>query len=330
MNTVDPVYQQTPDAQQYPDGGVFVPALDMSAIAQGAPGMNPYGMLPEAHWGQWWSPSDTVSAESANVMAPVLFDPEQYFFHNNPTLDREAVTQWDSPSTSVHSYPQFSPATEATSVDVSPGKSRRGSAATQTDQRRQKRSTTTEAKTKPQPSTTRRAPKKKTPNAEPETTAVPEKPKRGRRPKVTAKPSPKPTRKAAYDEDESEDAEADPEEQYDTHIRKIQERNRIASNKFRVRKRQDANKLRIDEEDMERANRDLSDCVSELTLQVYDLKMKLLQHTDCDCALIKDYIATEAQRYVKDLCDGKHPNATPALPPPAPYQQHMHHSHRTQ
>jgi hypothetical protein len=284
MNTVDPVCQQTPDAQQYPDGGVFVPAPDMSAIAQWAPGTNPYGMLPEAHWGQWWSPSDTVSVESANVMAPVPFGQEQYFFHNNPTLDPEAVTQWDSPSTSVHSYPQFSPATEATSLDFSPSKSRRGSVATQTYQRRQKRSTTTEAKTKPQPSATRRAPTKKTPNAEPDIAAVPEKPKRGRRPKTPAKPSPKPTRKAAYDEDESEDAEAYPKEQYDTHIRKI---------------------------------------------QVYDLKMKLLQHTDCDCALIKDYIATEAQRYVKDLCDGKHPNATPALPPPAPYQQHMHHSHHT-
>ncbi|RBA09643.1 hypothetical protein FPRO05_14342 [Fusarium proliferatum] len=56
---------------------------------------------------------------------------------------------------------------------------------------------------------------------------------------------------------------------------------------------------------MEQINRELSTCATDLTLQVYNLKMKLLQHTDCDCALIQEYIASEAHRYIQDLGDEK-------------------------
>ncbi|KAJ0127642.1 hypothetical protein HZ326_29253 [Fusarium oxysporum f. sp. albedinis] len=89
------------------------------------------------------------------------------------------------------------------------------------------------------------------------------------------------------------------------YTRKVQERNRIASNKFRIRKQEDERKLKSAEKDMEQINRDLSTCATDLTLQVYDLKMKLLQHTDCDCALIQEYIANEAHRYIQDLGDKK-------------------------
>ncbi|EXK24115.1 hypothetical protein FOMG_19144 [Fusarium oxysporum f. sp. melonis 26406] len=85
--------------------------------------------------------------------------------------------------------------------------------------------------------------------------------------------------------------------------RKVQERNRIASNKFRIRKQEDERKLKSAEKDMEQINRDLLTCATDLTLQVYNLKMKLLQHTDCDCALIQEYIANEAHRYIQDLGD---------------------------
>jgi hypothetical protein len=87
--------------------------------------------------------------------------------------------------------------------------------------------------------------------------------------------------------------------------RKVQERNRRASNKFRVRKQEVERKLRSAEKDMEQINRDLSTCATDLTLQVHNLKMRLLQHTDCDCALIQEYIANEAHRYIQDLGDKK-------------------------
>lgn len=82
---------------------------------------------------------------------------------------------------------------------------------------------------------------------------------------------------------------------------KIQERNRVASNKFRVKKREDAKQLKVDEYNMKEVHRDLSGCVADLTLEVYNLKMRLLQHTDCNCHLIQEYIANEAQLYIKDL-----------------------------
>ncbi|CEI39894.1 hypothetical protein FVEN_g2170 [Fusarium venenatum] len=330
MDNVDLTHQQPPEVQEHPPGVVFAPVPDMGAIAQGVPGMNPCSMLPEAHWGQWWSPNDAAFAESANVTAPVHFGQEQHLFYNNSTLNPEQVTQWDSPSTSTHSYPLLSPSTEATSFVESPSKSRRSSSVTQTDQRRRKRSTAAVAATakhKSQPTTTkptRRASARKTSKAEPDTTAASEKPRRGKRSKATTKTPPKPERNEEYDDDEYDDAEVDPEQEYDIHSKKVQERNRIASNKFRVKKREDAIKLRVDEEDMERSNRDLSNCVSDLTMEIYDLKMKLLQHTDCDCALIQDYIASEAKRYIKDLGEGKHPNATPPLPPQPPFQ-HIYH-----
>ncbi|EGU71994.1 hypothetical protein FOPG_19600 [Fusarium oxysporum f. sp. conglutinans race 2 54008] len=87
------------------------------------------------------------------------------------------------------------------------------------------------------------------------------------------------------------------------YTRKVQERNRTASNKLRARKKEDERKLKSTEKDMEQINRDLSTCVTNLTLQVYNLKMKLLQHADCDCTLIQEYITNEAHRYTQGLGD---------------------------
>ncbi|KAJ4003739.1 hypothetical protein NW752_011162 [Fusarium irregulare] len=308
MGTVYPGYQQQKDMQVFDS---YAPAPDLT------PGMNSYGMLPDGNWGQWWSPGDAAFAESANATAPDVYTQEQQF-PPNYTLDQATPTQWDSPATSIHSYPVPSPSTEVTSVDASPGdESRRGS---QSDQRKRKRNTATATKFKAEPRqpatrSTRRTSAKKASKAEPAPPA--EKPKRGSKSKASAKQI-----KQEALEEEAQDAEGE----HDEHNKKIQERNRIASNKFRVKKREDARKLRADEEDMERVNRDLSNCVSDLTLQVYDLKMKLLQHTDCKCHLIQDYIATEAQKYIKDLGDGKHPNTTPAFPPPHMFQQQHHHA----
>src|SRR5690348_6722643 len=78
------------------------------------------------------------------------------------------------------------------------------------------------------------------------------------------------------------------DDEYDEYSKKIKERNRVASKKFRVKKREDAKKLRVDEENMKQTNRKLSSSVSDLTQEVYELKMKLLQHTDCDCHMIRE------------------------------------------
>lgn len=56
----------------------------------------------------------------------------------------------------------------------------------------------------------------------------------------------------------------------------IKGRNRIASNKFRVKKREDVLRLESNEQDMERIYCALSTCVSDLLLEVYELKMQLL------------------------------------------------------
>jgi hypothetical protein len=82
----------------------------------------------------------------------------------------------------------------------------------------------------------------------------------------------------------------------------------LHGNKFRVNKREDARTLRVDEKDIEQVNRELSSSVSDLKLQVYDLKTKLLQHTDCDCQLIQEYIANEANRHIHDLGAGRSHN----------------------
>jgi hypothetical protein len=110
----------------------------------------------------------------------------------------------------------------------------------------------------------------------------------------------------------------EPKREVDEDSKNVQARNRITSNKFRFKKREAAKRLQAEEQDMERANRDLSSCVSDLTMQVYDLKMRLLQHTDCDCHLIQDYIANEAHQYIQDLGDGKQTQATPSLYPHQP------------
>ncbi|CZR49777.1 uncharacterized protein FPRO_15986 [Fusarium proliferatum ET1] len=85
------------------------------------------------------------------------------------------------------------------------------------------------------------------------------------------------------------------------HSQHTKERNRIVSGKFRAKKREHMLRVQSEEQELERTNYDLSICVANLTREVQELKMKLLQHTDCDCSLIHDYLAIEAQRYVCGL-----------------------------
>ncbi|EXM15611.1 hypothetical protein RAB80_017599 [Fusarium oxysporum f. sp. vasinfectum] len=222
-----------------------------------------------------------------------FFASEECQFNNNYyAYEPKYSAQWASPTNSMQRYPPPSPATESTYSAMSTGgsESRRGSSLTRFDNRKCKRNTNKSTATK---STRRSSIKSKEMKTEDSC----------RKPKARAKAQPIPEPMSIPSSQEGEDM--------DDYNRRAQERNRITSTKFRVQKREDAKKLKANEEDMERANRDLSSCVSDLTLQVYQLKMRLLQHSDCDCHLIQDYIANEAHRYVQDLCDKKHP---PHLP----------------
>lgn len=93
------------------------------------------------------------------------------------------------------------------------------------------------------------------------------------------------------------------------------ERNRVAANKFRNRKRQVYAKLKVDEETLEVHHRQLQGSVKELTQEVFQLKMQLLKHSDCNCSLIQNYIQSEARRYIDETEQNPHPPQLVAVPP---------------
>ncbi|KAF9767722.1 hypothetical protein IL306_015071 [Fusarium sp. DS 682] len=79
---------------------------------------------------------------------------------------------------------------------------------------------------------------------------------------------------------------------------RVLERNRIAANKCRLRKRDEALALTSREEAMKDRNRHLTTCLDSLNEEIYHLKTELLRHTECNCVLIQNYIANEAQKCV--------------------------------
>ncbi|OAA40016.1 transcription factor atf21 [Metarhizium rileyi] len=79
------------------------------------------------------------------------------------------------------------------------------------------------------------------------------------------------------------------------------ERSRVASNKFRERKRSEIAQLETEEYTIEDVNRQLRGMLEALTSEILSLKMQLLQHTDCNCELIQAYINKEAQHFVKSF-----------------------------
>ncbi|KAF4331517.1 transcription factor atf21 [Fusarium beomiforme] len=286
MGTVYPPFQQQ---VHHPLGDGNQPYdPNMQLMAQDPSGMALYGSIPQSPWEQLWPPEIASFAESSDMVGPNVYP--QYAY------DQDNSTQWASPSSSMNSYPAPSPSTEPTSVESATGdcESRRGSSSTQPDKRKRRVNQSTASKA-PRRASTRKASKSETAAGKPKT--------RGKG-KAAAK---------------AKSLSPEPDEELDEYSKKVQERNRIASNKFRVKKREDAKKLREDEQDMERVHRDLSTCVSDLTMQVYELKMKLLQHTDCECHLIQNYIASEAQRYIQDLGEGKQNHATPPVCPFPPH-----------
>ncbi|KPM35591.1 hypothetical protein AK830_g10976 [Neonectria ditissima] len=77
--------------------------------------------------------------------------------------------------------------------------------------------------------------------------------------------------------------------------------NRVAAHKFRTKKNEASQRLKMDKKNKEKVNSELISCVADLTLEIRDLKMQLLQHTDCKCVLIQKYIAHEAKQFVEGI-----------------------------
>ncbi|KAK2684371.1 hypothetical protein QWA68_016788 [Fusarium oxysporum] len=111
--------------------------------------------------------------------------------------------------------------------------------------------------------------------------------KRGRKPKKQPKEQKVAGQQEALDDD---DLPKDP---------RRRQRNRIAANKCRLRKRDEALALASREEAMEDQNRYLMMCFDSLKVEIYQLKTELLRHTECNCVLIQNYIANEAQKCVE-------------------------------
>ncbi|KAM6504605.1 hypothetical protein FSOLCH5_015343 [Fusarium solani] len=115
-------------------------------------------------------------------------------------------------------------------------------------------------------------------------------------------PRPKNTRQSTISRKRSASNNGDPStQQYNDQVKRTQEQNRIASTKFRAKKRENISRLESSKQDLERIHDDLSTCVADLTLEVYELKMEILQQSGCNCALMQNYLAHESQRYVQTL-----------------------------
>ncbi|KAF4435932.1 Transcription factor atf21 [Fusarium acutatum] len=288
----------------YPAHPACTVVPDTTYINQDHTSMNPHGTLAQVPWEQWRSADRAVFPKSSEMAGFNVYAPEEPRFNNNNnnscTYEPEHSTQWASPVTSMQGNPIPSLAIESTCPETSTGGSEswRGSSSTQSDKRKRKRRHKRKIN---QPAATKSTKRGFTEKKEIKT----EDSDRKSKTRTKAQPAPKAMSTPSPQEGEG----------MDDYNRQVQERNRIASNKFRIKKREDAKKLRADEEDVERANRDLSGCVSDLTLQVYQLKMRLLQHTDCDCRLIQEYIANEANRYIQDLGDIQQPPQPPIEQP---------------
>ncbi|KAI5460325.1 hypothetical protein BGZ63DRAFT_245711 [Mariannaea sp. PMI_226] len=88
------------------------------------------------------------------------------------------------------------------------------------------------------------------------------------------------------------------ENDYVDRNKRFQRRNRVASNKFRVKKKQDIRNLQAEEEQLREEHVKLKSEASALRSHVTELKSNLLSHSQCDCSMIQDYINSQASSFV--------------------------------
>ncbi|RBA14377.1 hypothetical protein FPRO05_03169 [Fusarium proliferatum] len=92
---------------------------------------------------------------------------------------------------------------------------------------------------------------------------------------------------------------------------KILERNRRAAANCRARKQEQYDKLNAEVEKLQDRHKELSASCNELRETAYQLKLQLLRHGECGCALIQRYIASEAVNSVETLISRHSPSSSP-------------------
>ncbi|KPM37237.1 hypothetical protein AK830_g9314 [Neonectria ditissima] len=96
----------------------------------------------------------------------------------------------------------------------------------------------------------------------------------------------------------------------------IQQRNRIASNKCRTKKKEDTEALQLKAENLERINGDLTKRRDKIMHDIWLMKMHLMQHNNCDCELIQKYISDAVKSLVFDKSE--EPSLETGVPNPQP------------
>ncbi|RSL48468.1 hypothetical protein CEP54_012897 [Fusarium duplospermum] len=82
---------------------------------------------------------------------------------------------------------------------------------------------------------------------------------------------------------------------------RIRQQNKEASMRVRRRKGQEEADLWSRKTSLEEANRQLTSHYNQLKEEVYHIKEQLLQHSGCNCALMQQYIANEAEKSLRKL-----------------------------
>jgi hypothetical protein len=90
------------------------------------------------------------------------------------------------------------------------------------------------------------------------------------------------------------------EEQEASRVR-IREKNRIAADKCRGRQRIAMERLNLKHDSLEYENQQLSKMVKDLVAERIVLKNMLLEHGNCGCELIENYLRESAVRWVKQV-----------------------------
>lgn len=203
-----------------------------------------FGTMPHPAWEQCWTtnqPSFPGLSEVAGGNSQHEYNIEDFVLNYGYTPASTNLTG----SISSQEYPTPPRTSELTSSEKSPSNSdgRRRSLLTQSDKQKRK------------PDHTERAPAKSSRRDSTKKTKA----------KAAAEVHGNTKKRGSINEAAATNLSS-PHFKNHVYTRKVQERNRIASNKFRVRKQEDESKLKSAEKDMEQINRDLSTSVTNLTL----------------------------------------------------------------
>jgi len=84
------------------------------------------------------------------------------------------------------------------------------------------------------------------------------------------------------------------------HKKRVQQRNRVASNNFLVKKKHITQNLQAEEEQLREEHEKLKSEASALRAHVAKLKSNLLNHSRCDSSIIQNYINSQAVNFVRN------------------------------